>query len=175
MPMQLDSPPPELLRMFWLHSHASKRLKLIWFLLFVMCGCLQGEWMQPPETVMIWYSGKRFICGSDSCRQAFTRNASTWIKDVFSEWITHPSKRLQDSTQVRPRLKYLQERHWSGPPPQHPSSEHMPSHTMRCWAVERRKACKTSCSLHQWRKVTKYSSNWLLLIQHINALIHEHI
>lgn len=62
------------------------------------------------------------------------------IKTVFAN--AHPSKRLQDSTQVRPRLKYRQERHWSGPGPQHPSSEHIRSHTIRSWAVERKKVNK---------------------------------
>lgn len=44
--------------------------------------------------------------------------------------VTHPSYRLHLSTHVRPRIKYLQERHWSGPGPQHPASEHSGSHTM---------------------------------------------
>lgn len=59
-----------------------------------------------------------------------------------NERISHPSKRLQDSTQVRPRLKYRQKRHWSGPGPQQPSSEHMRSHTILCWAETRKKIKK---------------------------------
>lgn len=37
--------------------------------------------------------------------------------------------KLQLPTHVPSRLKFLQERHWSGPEPQHPESEHSGSHT----------------------------------------------
>lgn len=49
---------------------------------------------------------------------------------VKRQGVTHPSYRLHLSTHIRPRIKYLQERHWSGPGPQHPASEHSGSHTM---------------------------------------------
>lgn len=63
---------------------------------------------------------------------------------------THPSYRLHESTQVRPRLKYLQERHWSGPGPQQPASEHSGSHTMRSLAAYTGRGNK-----HQTKKQTR--------------------
>lgn len=52
--------------------------------------------------------------------------------------VTHPSYKLHLSTHVRPRIKYLQKRHWSGPGPQHPASEHSGSHTI-CFLAAHKK------------------------------------
>lgn len=45
---------------------------------------------------------------------------------------------------MRPRRKRRQERHWSGPGPQQPSSEHIRSHTIRSWAADGEREIRAS-------------------------------
>jgi len=50
---------------------------------------------------------------------------------------TYPDTESQSGKQRLPSLKCAQERHWSGPGPQHPSSEHSASHTRAAISVTR--------------------------------------
>jgi hypothetical protein len=50
---------------------------------------------------------------------------------------TYPDTESQSGKQRLPSLKCAQERHWSEPGPQHPSSEHSASHTRPAFSVTR--------------------------------------
>lgn len=149
---QLVSPPAEPRRALWLLPRISKPFELIVFHLLVTSWLFawgfnvalrkkHNDLMFREKTLIlkICVRSAQTYCWTRAERSAgvHRKRKKKGSQGSVCELTAHPSKRLQDSTQVRPRLKYRQERHWSGPGPQHPSSEHIRSHTIRSWSVER--------------------------------------
>lgn len=62
---------------------------------------------------------------------------------------TYPDTESQSGKQRLPSLKCAQERHWSGPGPQHPSAEHSASHTRPAFSV----TTKCSTVLADWHHI----------------------
>jgi hypothetical protein len=60
---------------------------------------------------------------------SFTNKAMNGVKAIY------PDTESQSGKQRLPSRKCAQERHWSGPGPQHPSSEHSASHTRPAFSI----------------------------------------